>query len=165
MEDDTKFRFTDPFLLNIWLGYVFWSLLLELISSVYYLNLATLAINGSISLLFFIFLPAFLGFTRIRDFMMKHYNKLTLCSIIGMLGYHFTSSELRAVLIGLSFGIIYMTTVFKWKLNIPKGDRARETSWPTFIGLILLNAFKWAGMSQNPIWINWYFALCASVIT
>ncbi|MHA2100898.1 MAG: endonuclease/exonuclease/phosphatase family protein, partial [Candidatus Kariarchaeaceae archaeon] len=84
---------------------------------------------------------------------------------IGMLGYHFTSSELRAVLIGLSFGIIYMTTVFRWKLNIPKEDRAKETSWATFIGLILLNAFKWAGMSQNPIWINWYFALCASVIT
>ena len=73
MDEDTKFRLSDPFLLNIWLGYIFWSLLLELISSVYYLNLATLAINSSISLLLFIFLPALLGIIKIRDFMAKHF--------------------------------------------------------------------------------------------
>ena len=160
----SKLSTLDPLYSNIWFGYLFWSFILELVSSVYYLNLATLGINSSISILLVILFPALLGFSKIRTVVGGYYIHLMWMTLPALLLYHSVSPTIRAVLVGLGFGFLFLSISYQWVYRY-EGEAKHVNNWASFIGLILLIALKWVGMSRNPLWINWGFSLVGSIIT
>jgi hypothetical protein len=68
------------------------------------------------------------------------------------------------MLVGLGFGFIFLSMTYQWVYRY-EGEDKHVNNWASFIGLILLLALKWIGMSKNPLWINWIFSVIASIIT
>jgi len=160
----SKLSTLDPLYSNIWFGYLFWSFILELVSSVYYLNLATLGINTSISILLVILIPSVLGFSKLRTVVGKYYIHLTWMTVPSLILYEFVSPTVRALLVGLGFGFLFLSISYQWVYRY-EGEAKHINNWASFIGLILLIALKWVGMSRNPLWMNWIFSVIGALIT
>ncbi|MFX1250006.1 MAG: endonuclease/exonuclease/phosphatase family protein [Promethearchaeota archaeon] len=147
---------------HLWLGYIFWSLLSELVASVYFLNLAVVSLNESILILLVIFSPILLGLTIIRE---KVFNNLALVyssSIIGILAYLLPSSSLRALLIGIGFAGCFIALASEWLFS---DERQGRSLWGLLLGLILFLVLRYAFFSRNPLWLAWIFPIAGAVIT
>ena len=88
-----------------WLGYLFWSILTEFVSQVYFTNLVSMSLGPSLVFLGFLFSPALLGVGGVREFVAKNRGLVYGSAIIGVLGY-MTGFRLLLLGIGLAGSLL-----------------------------------------------------------
>ncbi len=162
MTDKGSFSWIIGLFAEIWLGYVCWSLIVELVSSVYFLNLATLSINASILFLGVFFTPVLLGNRSLRQKIFENLTIVQGAMIVGIIGYFIPNAFLRAVFLGIGVGSAMLSQIGEWLISNERRERA---AWGFLLGLLLLIALRWAFISRNPLWALLLFNILALLFT
>lgn len=148
-----------------WIGFIFWSLFLEFVASVYYFNLAAVALNESILLILIFLVPSILGLSRIRKKMLDNpYTSMFLygISLVGIIGHLSQNIIVKTVFLSIGFfGVMFGITLI---FLMPIGKRDRSASG-ILIGLILLLLSRWSYFSRNLLWISPYTIAISALIT
>ncbi|MFX0210405.1 MAG: endonuclease/exonuclease/phosphatase family protein [Candidatus Hodarchaeota archaeon] len=161
MAKEKPFFWTLGLFTEIWLGYMCWSLIIELISSVYFLNLATLSINASISFLGVFFAPLVLGNRSIRQKVFENLAMIQGVMIVGVTGYFIPDAFFRAVFLSIGVACSILSFCSMWLISEERRERAL---WGFLLGLIVLLLLRWAFFSRNPLWFSWEFNIFSILI-
>ena len=147
---------------DIWVGILFWSIIVEFVSVIYFLNLATLSINESILFLLVLFIPVLLEVRRLDVFVSSYEFVFVGLSIVGFLFYFQSDVYLRSF--GLMIAVIgLMLVIFHWfSLEV---NQKREKIFALLIGLLLLLLIRVIARSLNPFFRTIWGVIIAILIT
>ncbi|KAI8358483.1 Frag1/DRAM/Sfk1 family-domain-containing protein [Choanephora cucurbitarum] len=140
------------FATEIYLAFVFWTLLTALTLLIWYFPLWYMGISGFEAFLFITLMPIIIGIAPLRRFVAKYRGFFHLLSLVGIVSYLKTDPVWRLSLTAIGLGISLTTYTSSWmESNRQTGDLERSALiWG--LGLVLHNVVKMAWFTENPIW-------------
>ncbi|KAG0005638.1 hypothetical protein BGZ80_009809 [Entomortierella chlamydospora] len=140
------------FAADVYLGFVFWSMLTALPLMIWYFPLWHMGISGYEAFLFCNLSAVLLGFNFLRRGIEKAKGFVHLLSLVGVLSYKIAdpAHRLMAVAAGVSLSLLtWGATLFGQRRQNGRAERGVLT---LALGLILHNVVKQAWWANNPIW-------------
>ncbi|KAG0291718.1 hypothetical protein BGZ98_002918 [Dissophora globulifera] len=140
------------FVSDVYLGFVFWSLLTALPLMIWYFPLWHMGISGYEAFLFCNFTAGLLGIGFLRRSIESAKGFVHLLSLVGVLSYKIEDPALRlmAVAAGVSLSLLtWGATLFEQRHQNGRAERGVLT---LALGLLLHNVVKQAWWANNPIW-------------
>lgn len=137
---------------DVYLGFVFWSVLTSLGMLVWYFPLWYMGISGYEVVFMATISPLFMGIGFIRRVVIRNLRVFHLLSLVGVLAWLVPRPDLRLFTVG--FGVwmqclAWTGTFFSERASLPRLE-ARACGFG--IGLITSNVAKYAFQTYNPIW-------------
>ena len=141
------------FVAEIYLGFVYWSILTSLGVTIWYFPLWHMGISGFEALLFITLSPFLLGIPSIRQLVAHRAPYLHLASLISLAAYLVRDPVIRLVLVSLGLGIsnLVWTGQFHY-MAMTNASRFHRDVMVFGLGLILSSVAKMACWANNPIW-------------
>ncbi|KAF8556174.1 hypothetical protein OG21DRAFT_1409449 [Imleria badia] len=143
------FRSWLSFAADVYLSYLFWSIVTSLLTTLFYFSVWELGLSGAEAALFTYLTPALLGIAPIRNWALTRWGRVTLriISLVGLAAYKIDSplDRLWAV-IGANVAVL-LSQVADWTA----GNGAYQ-GFLLSAGLILSSLSKHANHSNNPVW-------------
>ncbi|KAF8979122.1 hypothetical protein BGZ46_005797 [Entomortierella lignicola] len=140
------------FAADVYLGFVFWSMLTALPLMIWYFPLWHMGLSGYEAFLFCNVSAVLLGFNFLRRGIEKAKGFVHLLSLVGVISYQIAdpAQRLMAVAAGVSLSILtWGATLFGQRRQNGRAERGALT---LALGLILHNVVKQAWWANNPIW-------------
>ncbi|KAK3845350.1 MAG: Frag1/DRAM/Sfk1 family-domain-containing protein [Linnemannia gamsii] len=140
------------FAADVYLGFVFWSMLTSLPLMIWYFPLWHMGISGYEAFLFCNVSVGLLGFASLRRTIDSSKGWFHLASLIGVYSYKILDPAYRlmAVAAGVSLSLLtWGATSFGQRFQNGRAERGALT---LALGLILHNVIKQAWWANNPIW-------------
>ncbi|KAG0196322.1 hypothetical protein BGX28_010297 [Mortierella sp. GBA30] len=140
------------FAADVYLGFVFWSMLTSLPLMIWYFPLWHMGLSGYEAFLFCNLTVGLLGINAVRTAIDRSKGVFHLLSLIGVLSYKILDPAYRlmAVAAGVSLSLLtWGTTLFAQRHQNGRAERGVLT---LALGLILHNVVKQAWWANNPIW-------------
>ncbi|KAF9158827.1 hypothetical protein BGX21_011207 [Mortierella sp. AD011] len=137
---------------DVYLGFVFWSMLTALPLMIWYFPLWHMGISGYEAFLFCNLSAVLLGFNFLRRGIEKAKGFVHLLSLVGVLSYKIAdpAHRLMAVAAGVSLSLLtWGATLFGQRRQNGRAERGVLT---LALGLVLHNVVKQAWWANNPIW-------------
>ncbi|KAI9567300.1 Frag1/DRAM/Sfk1 family-domain-containing protein [Boletus coccyginus] len=137
------------FAADVYLSYLFWSIVTSLLTTLFYFSVWELGLSGAEAALFTYLTPTLLGITPIRNWAATKWGRVTLrvLSLVGLAAYKIDDplGRLWAV-IGANVAVL-LSQVAEWTA----GDAAYQ-GFLLGVGLVLSSLSKHANHSNNPVW-------------
>ncbi|KAF9340641.1 hypothetical protein BGZ91_000981 [Linnemannia elongata] len=140
------------FVADVYLGFVFWSMLTSLPLMIWYFPLWHMGLSGYEAFLFCNVSVGLLGFASLRRTIDTSRGWFHLASLIGIYSYKILDPAYRlmAVAAGVSLSLLtWGATLFSQRAQNGRAERGVLT---LALGLILHNVIKQAWWANNPIW-------------
>ncbi|KAI1295223.1 hypothetical protein EDD11_007943 [Mortierella claussenii] len=140
------------FVADVYLGFVFWSMLTALPLMIWYFPLWHMGISGYEAFLFCNVSAGLLGLNFLRRGIDRSKGFVHLLSLVGVLSYKIVdpAHRLMAVAAGVSLSLLtWGATLFGQRLQNGRAERGVLT---LALGLVLHNVVKQAWWANNPIW-------------
>ncbi|KAI7864413.1 Frag1/DRAM/Sfk1 family-domain-containing protein [Spinellus fusiger] len=137
---------------EIYLGFVFWSLLTALALLIWYFPLWYMGISGYEAFLFITITPMILGIRSLRRFVATYHACFHALSLVGIASFWARDPALRLILTATGLAISLTTWSATW-IQLRHQPAALERSvllWG--VGLLVHNVVKMAWWTENPIW-------------
>ncbi|KAF8440284.1 Frag1/DRAM/Sfk1 family-domain-containing protein [Boletus edulis BED1] len=137
------------FAADVYLSYLFWSIITSLLTTLFYFSVWELGLSGAEAALFTYFTPALLGITPLRNWALTKWGRVTLrvLSLIGLAAYRIDDPLERLwAVIGANIAIL-LSQMADWTT----GDGAYQ-GFLLGVGLVLSSLSKHANHSNNPVW-------------
>lgn len=140
------------FAADVYLGFVFWSMLTSLPLMIWYFPLWHMGISGYEAFLFCNVTAGLLGLNFLRRGIERSKGFVHLLSLVGVLSYKITdpAHRLMAVAAGVSLSLLTWGATFFGQRH--QNGRAERGVLTLALGLILHNVVKQAWWANNPIW-------------
>ncbi|KAH7884594.1 Frag1/DRAM/Sfk1 family-domain-containing protein [Phlebopus sp. FC_14] len=137
------------FAADVYLSYLFWSIVTSLITTLFYFSVWELGLSGSEAALFILLSPALLGITTLRDWAVTRWGRVTLrtLSLVGLLAYKLDDPVQRLYAVIAGNATVLVSQVADWT--------ACENAYQGLllgVGLIMSSLSKHANHSNNPVW-------------
>ncbi|KAI8598621.1 Frag1/DRAM/Sfk1 family protein [Dissophora ornata] len=140
------------FAADVYLGFIFWSMLTALPLMIWYFPLWHMGLSGYELFLFCNISSGLLGFNNLRRTIERSKGLVHLLSLIGILSYKIFDPAYRlfAVATGVSLSmLVWGATLFGQKYQ---NGRAERGVLALAVGLVMHNVVKQAWWANNPIW-------------
>ncbi|KAK3813176.1 MAG: calcofluor white hypersensitive protein [Benniella sp.] len=140
------------FVADVYLGFVFWSLLTALPLMIWYFPLWHMGLSGYEAFLFCNISAVLLGINFLRRSIERAKGFVHLLSLVGVVSYQIAdpAQRLMAVAAGLSLSLLtWGATLFGERHQNGRAERGVLT---LALGLVLHNVVKQAWWANNPIW-------------
>ncbi|KAF9111335.1 hypothetical protein BGX27_005068 [Mortierella sp. AM989] len=140
------------FAADIYLGFIFWSMLTSLPLMIWYFPLWNMGLSGYELFLFCNMAAGLLGFSGLRKNFERYKGQAHLASLIGVYSYRIfdPAYRLMAVAIGVTLSLLtWGATLFGQR---HQNGRSERGVMALALGLILHNVVKQAWWANNPIW-------------
>ncbi|KAH0833136.1 Frag1/DRAM/Sfk1 family-domain-containing protein [Lanmaoa asiatica] len=137
------------FAADVYLSYLFWSIVTSLLTTLFYFSVWELGLSGAEAALFIYLTPALLGIAPIRNWAVTRWGRVTLrvLSLIGLAAYKIDGPLERLwAVIGANIAVL-LSQVADWTA----GDDAYQ-GFLLGAGLILSSLSKHVNHSNNPVW-------------
>ncbi|KAF9954576.1 hypothetical protein BGZ65_003934 [Modicella reniformis] len=137
---------------DIYLGFVFWSMLTSLPLMIWYFPLWHMGLSGYEAFLFCNISAVFLGLNFIRRGIERAKGFVHLLSLVGVVSYQIADPAKRLIAVAAGFSLSLLTwgaTLFGQRHQNGRAERGVLT---LALGLILHNVVKQAWWANNPIW-------------
>ncbi|KAK5827911.1 calcofluor white hypersensitive protein precursor [Linnemannia elongata] len=140
------------FAADVYLGFVFWSMLTSLPLMIWYFPLWHMGISGYEAFLFCNVTAGLLGLNFLRRGIERSKGFVHLLSLIGVLSYKIAdpAHRLMAVAAGVSLSLLTWGATFFGQRH--QNGRAERGVLTLALGLVLHNVVKQAWWANNPIW-------------
>ncbi|KAF9546488.1 hypothetical protein EC957_009701 [Mortierella hygrophila] len=140
------------FAADVYLGFVFWSMLTSLPLMIWYFPLWHMGISGYEAFLFCNVTAGLLGLNFLRRGIERYKGFVHLLSLVGVLSYKIAdpAHRLMAVAAGVSLSLLTWGATFFGQRH--QNGRAERGVLTLALGLILHNVVKQAWWANNPIW-------------
>ncbi|KAG0306219.1 hypothetical protein BGZ97_000834, partial [Linnemannia gamsii] len=140
------------FAADVYLGFVFWSMLTSLPLMIWYFPLWHMGISGYEAFLFCNVTAGLLGLNFLRRGIERYKGFVHLLSLVGVLSYKIAdpAHRLMAVAAGVSLSLLTWGATFFGQRH--QNGRAERGVLTLALGLILHNIVKQAWWANNPIW-------------
>ncbi|KAF9579831.1 hypothetical protein BGW38_003748 [Lunasporangiospora selenospora] len=137
---------------DVYLGFIFWSMLTSLPLMIWYFPLWNMGLSGYEAFLFCNVTVAFLGIGALRRLVERNKGQLHLLSLVGVLSYKILDPAYRlmAVAMGVSISLLTWGATFFGQRH--QHGRAERGALSLALGLILHNVVKQGWWANNPIW-------------
>ncbi|KAK5172920.1 Protein cwh43 [Saxophila tyrrhenica] len=137
---------------DVYLGFVFWSVLTSLGVVVWYFPLWHMGISGYEVAILSTVSPLLLGIRQLRGLIVGNLPVLYATSVVGLFAYLLQSPESRlgAVSFGVWQSCLAWTAAWSGARNNPAKLEAKISAWT--IGLIASSIAKFAFQTNNPVW-------------
>ncbi|KAI9481671.1 MAG: Frag1/DRAM/Sfk1 family-domain-containing protein [Benjaminiella poitrasii] len=137
---------------EVYLAFVFWSMLTSLALLIWYFPLWYMGISGFEAFLFITLMPVVLAIAPLRRCIAKYRGVFHLLSLVGVAAYIKTDPVWRLSMTAIGVGISLTTWVANWlESNRHTGDLERSILIWT-LGLLMHCVVKMAWFTENPIW-------------
>ncbi|CAG8533236.1 8088_t:CDS:2, partial [Scutellospora calospora] len=140
------------FVTDIYLAFVFWSMLTALALLIWYFPLWHMGISGYEVFLLVTVTPGFLAFNIVRRIVFKYRGFLHLLSLFGVASYTINDPASRLMASAFGIGISLLTWVGTWIGNRSDNGLLEYDISVWSLGLLLHNVVKMAWYSNNPVW-------------
>ncbi|KAI9030757.1 Frag1/DRAM/Sfk1 family-domain-containing protein [Phycomyces nitens] len=137
---------------EVYLAFVFWSMLTSLALLIWYFPLWHMGISGYEAFLFITLTPIVLGIRPLRELVFNYRGVFHALSLIGVASFWALDPALRLILTASGLGISLTTWSATWfELRNQNGTLERSVLlWG--VGLLVHNVVKMAWWTENPIW-------------
>ncbi|KZS92349.1 hypothetical protein SISNIDRAFT_412412 [Sistotremastrum niveocremeum HHB9708] len=138
------------FLADLYLSYIWWSLLTSLAPTLFYFSVWELGLAGSEIAILSSLSPVFLLFPPLRRPLETHNGRvcLYLLWLSGLLAYATNSPLIRLLMVAFANIVATMNQALLWS----KPDRAYQEGIILILGLLATSIAKLLNHSNNPIW-------------
>ncbi|KAI8387975.1 Frag1/DRAM/Sfk1 family-domain-containing protein [Radiomyces spectabilis] len=140
------------FVTEIYLAFVFWSMLTSLALLIWYFPLWHMGISGYEAFLLITVAPMVLGIRPLRRLMAKYRGLFHVASLIGVASYLWVDPAMRLTLTATGLAISLTTWMSTWLEMQNQGARLERSILIWGLGLIMHNVVKMAWWTENPIW-------------
>ncbi|KAF9306288.1 hypothetical protein BGZ74_006794 [Mortierella antarctica] len=140
------------FAADVYLGFIFWSMLTSLPLMIWYFPLWHMGLSGYEAFLFCNISAVFLGFNFLRRGIERSKGLVHLLSLVGVLSFKIVdpAERLMAVAAGVSLSLLtWGATLFGQRHQTGRAERG---ALALALGLVLHNVVKQAWWANNPIW-------------
>ncbi|KAK9763922.1 Protein cwh43 [Basidiobolus ranarum] len=137
---------------DVYLGFIFWSMLTALPLLIWYFPLWHMGISGYEAFLFITLLPVVLGVPFVRNIVRSYRGIFHLISLIGVASYLWETPTHRLIYAAIGCGISLTTWAATWYGEYEKTGRLERDIASLSLGLVLHNVVKAMWRSNNPIW-------------
>ncbi|KAF9274467.1 hypothetical protein BGZ68_000649 [Mortierella alpina] len=137
---------------DVYLGFIFWSMLTSLPLMIWYFPLWHMGLSGYEAFLFCNVIVALLGVNSVRKTIDRLKGLFHLLSLIGVFSYKIFDPAYRLIAVAVGVSLSLMTwgsTLFGQRQQNGRAERGALT---LALGLILHNVVKQAWWANNPIW-------------
>ncbi|KAJ2958189.1 hypothetical protein NQZ79_g6209 [Umbelopsis isabellina] len=140
------------YLSDVYLAFVFWSMLTSLALLIWYFPLFNMGISGYEAFLIVTISPMFLGIKSLRSLIARYRGVAHFVSLAGVASYLLPDPPLRLATTALGISVSMMTWCATWiESNDRAGDLERNiVVWA--LGLLVHNVVKLTWWTENPIW-------------
>ncbi|KAF8250255.1 hypothetical protein K440DRAFT_542160 [Wilcoxina mikolae CBS 423.85] len=137
---------------DIYTGFMFWSILTSLGVTVWYFPLWHMGISGYEVLIMTTVTPFFLGLPSVRHMVINQPSLIYALSLSGLVAFAITSPVPRLFLVGagVAFSCLALAGSFWAERNNAGRLDAKITAFS--LGLILSSVAKFANQTNNPVW-------------
>ncbi|SMR63811.1 unnamed protein product [Zymoseptoria tritici ST99CH_3D1] len=137
---------------DVYLGFVFWTILTALGVVVWYFPLWHMGISGYEVAVMSTISPFVLGIPAIRRFVSSSTPTILLSTVLGLIAYQIKKPEYRlfAVSFAVWQGCLAWTAIWHRYRNSPAMLEGRISAW--LIGLLASSVAKFAYQTNNPVW-------------
>jgi hypothetical protein len=112
------------FFAEIFLAFLFWSMVAEFPATVWFYPLVKMGITGKEAIAIVFFSPILLSVQKIRRFVRNHQALSYALSLIGILAYLALDLDIRAVLLAAGVAWSFITFFGVWWISSPRRQRA-----------------------------------------
>ncbi|KAK9759672.1 Protein cwh43, partial [Basidiobolus ranarum] len=137
---------------DVYLGFVFWSMLTALPLLIWYFPLWYMGISGYEAFLFITLVPVVLGISFVRNTVRSYRGFFHLISLIGVASYLWQDPIDRLIYAAIGCGISLTTWAATWYDEYEKTGRLERDIGSLSLGLIAHTVAKAMWKSNNPIW-------------
>ncbi|KAI9270749.1 hypothetical protein BDA99DRAFT_434279, partial [Phascolomyces articulosus] len=137
---------------EVYLAFVFWSMLSSLALLIWYFPLWHMGISGYEAFLLITIAPMVLGIRPLRRVMAKYRGVFHILSLVGVASFLAQDPALRLTMTACGLGIsvtTWMATWFEARAHVGSLERS-ILIWG--VGLLVHNVVKMAWWTENPIW-------------
>ncbi|KAI9493497.1 Frag1/DRAM/Sfk1 family-domain-containing protein [Zychaea mexicana] len=137
---------------EVYLAFVFWSMLTSLALLIWYFPLWHMGISGYEAFLLITISPMVLGIRPLRRVMAKYRGVFHILSLVGLASYLQQDPALRLTMTACGLGLsvtTWMATWFEARAHVGSLERS-ILIWG--VGLLMHNVVKMAWWTENPIW-------------
>ncbi|KAG9315095.1 Frag1/DRAM/Sfk1 family-domain-containing protein [Chiua virens] len=137
------------FVTDVYLSYLFWSIVTSLLTTLFYFSVWELGLSGAEAALFIYLTPTLLGITPLRNWAATRWGRITLrvLSLTGLAAYKIDSPIDRLWAVIFANVAVLLSQMADWTI----GNDAYQ-GFPLGAGLILSSLSKNINHSNNPVW-------------
>ncbi|KIK80643.1 hypothetical protein PAXRUDRAFT_36135 [Paxillus rubicundulus Ve08.2h10] len=144
-----KLRSVLSLIADVYLSYLFWSIITSLLTTLFYFSVWELGLSGAEAALFVYLSPVLLGITPLRNWAVTRWGRVTLrtLSLVGLAAYKLDDPLGRLWAVIAANVTVLLSEVADW-------TAAQDTHQGFLLGagLILSSLSKHANHSNNPVW-------------
>ncbi|KAL1919654.1 uncharacterized protein VTP21DRAFT_1585 [Calcarisporiella thermophila] len=148
----TPFAEIRGFVSEVYLSFVFWSMLTSLALLIWYFPLWHMGLSGYEAFLFITLSPMLLGINSLRRVVSSYRGFFHLISLISLASYKISDPTNRLTVAAIGLSISILTYTASWVDLKARSGRLERDAIAIVLGLILHNVVKLAWWANNPIW-------------